>query len=97
MTAKAMTDLLLDGDTSRIGNIGARFAGVVFPGETLKVSIWKDGDGFVALVTAPSREDSVVLAGVQLVPASPTTPLAKDWQTSIGSQATCLTTVMIPS
>jgi acyl dehydratase len=69
MTAKAMTDLLLDGDTSRIGSYGARFAGVVFPGETLKVNIWKNGDGFQAVVTAPERDDAVALAGVELVPA----------------------------
>ena len=48
-----MVDTLLDGDTSRVGAYGARFAGVVFPGETLKASIWKDDDGFAACVTAP--------------------------------------------
>jgi acyl dehydratase len=69
MTAKAMTDLLLDGDASRIGSYGARFAGVVIPGETLKVSIWKAGDGFQAVVTAPERDDAVALAGVELTPA----------------------------
>jgi acyl dehydratase len=69
MTAKAMTDLLLDGDASGVGSYGARFAGVVFPGETLRVSVWKDGDGFAAHVTAPSRDDAVVLSGVELVPA----------------------------
>ena len=48
---------------------GARFAGVVFPGETLKASIWKEGDGFHAVVTAPERDDAVALAGVELIPA----------------------------
>jgi acyl dehydratase len=67
MTAKAMTDLLLDGDASRVGSYGARFAGVVYPGETLKVSIWHHGDGFVAIVTAPERDDAVALAGVELL------------------------------
>jgi acyl dehydratase len=69
MTAKAMTDLLLDGDASRVGSYGARFAGVVFPGERLQVNIWKNGDGFVAVVTAPERDDAVALAGVELIPA----------------------------
>ena len=46
MTCKAMVDARLDGDTSRVGSYGARFAGVVFPGEELKVNIWKEGEGF---------------------------------------------------
>ena len=69
MTCKAMVDALLDGDTARVGSYGARFAGVVFPGETLKASVWKAGDGFRAVVTAPERDDAVALAGVELVPA----------------------------
>ncbi len=69
MTCKAIVDALLDGDTSRVGSYGARFAGVVFPGETLKASVWKEGDGFRAVVTAPERDDAVALAGVELAPA----------------------------
>lgn len=34
MTCKAMVDAVLDADTSQVGSFGARFAGVVFPGET---------------------------------------------------------------
>ena len=70
MTAKALTDLLLDGDAARVGSYGARFAGVVFPGETLKVSIWKEGDAYQAIVTAPERDDAVALAGVEFTPAA---------------------------
>jgi acyl dehydratase len=69
MTCKAMVDKLLDGDTSRVGSYGARFAGVVFPGETLKASVWNEGDGFQAIVTAPERDDAVALASVELTPA----------------------------
>lgn len=68
MTCKALVDALLDGDTTRVGSYGARFAGVVFPGETLKASVWKEGDGFSAVVTAPERDDAVALAGVELTP-----------------------------
>ncbi len=69
MTCKALVDTLLDGDTARVGSYGARFAGVVFPGETLRASIWKEGDGFTAVVTAPERDDAVALAGVEFIPA----------------------------
>ena len=53
MTCKAMVDALLDGDTARVGSYGARFAGVVFPGETLKASVWKEDGRLRAVVTAP--------------------------------------------
>ena len=69
MVCKALTDTLLDADTTRVGSYGARFAGVVFPGETLKASVWKDGGHYIAVVTAPGRDDVAVLSDVELVPA----------------------------
>ena len=67
MTCKALVDTVLDADTTRVGSYGARFAGVVYPGETLKASVWQDGDRLSAIVTAPSRGNETVLAGVELV------------------------------
>ena len=67
MTCKAIVDTVLDADVTRVTSYGARFAGVVYPGETLKASIWQDGNRFSAMVTAPSRGDETVLAGVELV------------------------------
>jgi acyl dehydratase len=67
MTCKALVDTVLDADTTRVGSYGARFAGVVYPGETLKASVWQDGNRLRAVVTAPSRGDETVLAGVELV------------------------------
>ncbi|MGB0970736.1 MAG: MaoC/PaaZ C-terminal domain-containing protein [Mycobacterium sp.] len=69
MTCKALVDNLLDGDVSGLQSYGARMAGVVFPGETLRVTAWKTGDKFNAVVTAPERDDAVALAGVEFVPA----------------------------
>jgi acyl dehydratase len=66
---KALVDALLDGDVSRVGSYGARFAGVVFPGETLKASIWKQDGNFVGVLTVPSRDDAIVLSGLELNPA----------------------------
>jgi acyl dehydratase len=66
---KTIVDTFLDGDVSRVGSYRARFAGVVFPGETLKASLWKKNDKFVAVLTVPSRDDAVVLSGVELTPA----------------------------
>ncbi|MHC9296993.1 MaoC/PaaZ C-terminal domain-containing protein [Mycobacterium sp. LTG2003] len=66
---KAIVDNLLDGDVSQVASYGARFAGVVFPGETLQANIWKEDGRFVGVLTAPSRDNTVVLSGVELVPA----------------------------
>jgi acyl dehydratase len=72
MTCKALVDTLLDGDAGRVRSYGARFAGVVFPGETIRVSVWRngdgDGDGYVGVVTAPARDDVTVLSDVTLLP-----------------------------
>ena len=76
MTCKALVDNLLGGDVSRLKTYGARMAGVVFPGETLRVSVWKSAGapqsglkpGFKATVTVPDRDNAVALAGVEFVP-----------------------------
>jgi len=69
MTCKALVDNLLDGHVSGLRSYGARMAGVVFPGETLRVTAWKTDDKFNAVVTAPERDNAVALAGVEFVPA----------------------------
>lgn len=62
MTLKAVADTLLDGDVSRITAYRTRFAGVVFPGETLRIRMWA-GDGRVQVtVAAAERDDAPVLA-----------------------------------
>ncbi|MFV5990970.1 MaoC/PaaZ C-terminal domain-containing protein [Streptomyces sp. NPDC056231] len=62
MTLKAVADTLLDGEVARIGAYSTRFAGVVFPGETLRIRMWaRDGRVQVA-VTAAERDDAPVLA-----------------------------------
>lgn len=61
MTLKAVVDTLLDGDVTRVRSYATRFAGVVYPGETLRVGMWR-GDGEVrAAVSAVGRGDAPVL------------------------------------
>ena len=69
MTCKALVDTVLGGDAARVASYGARFAGVVFPGETIRAKVWRDGDKYVGVVTAPDRGDEIVLSGVELIPA----------------------------
>ncbi|MEU5278764.1 MaoC/PaaZ C-terminal domain-containing protein [Streptomyces asoensis] len=62
ITLKAVVDTLLDGDVGRVRSYATRFAGVVFPGETLRIRMWR-GDGAVRVaVSAPRRDDAPVLA-----------------------------------
>jgi acyl dehydratase len=69
ITCKVIVDACMDSDVSRVGSYGARFAGVVFPGETLVARMWREDGRIVANVTVPTRDNAVVLSGVELVPA----------------------------
>ncbi|MCS0605283.1 MaoC/PaaZ C-terminal domain-containing protein [Streptomyces sp. LP11] len=65
MTLKAVVDTLLDGDVGRVRGYTARFAGVVYPGETLRIRMWRGsgrGGGVRVAVSAAQREDAPVLA-----------------------------------
>lgn len=64
MSCKALTDRLLDGDVSSIASWSARFAGSVYPGETLVLSCWKDGDRVLVRGDVPERQVRVLGDGV---------------------------------
>ncbi|QNJ92804.1 MaoC family dehydratase N-terminal domain-containing protein [Mycolicibacterium fluoranthenivorans] len=66
--AKAIVDHFLDSDVAQVASYGARFAGTVIPGETLQANIWKQDGKFLGVLTAPSRDNAVVLSGVELIP-----------------------------
>jgi acyl dehydratase len=52
-------DELLAGDVTRVASFGTRFAGVLFPGETVRVRAWETSSGYQA--TATARGDALVL------------------------------------
>jgi len=54
---REVTEVLLDGDASRVDSFAARFSGVVFPGETIHVDAWDAGEQIVvnATVASPDR------------------------------------------
>jgi acyl dehydratase len=52
---------MLDGDVTMVGSFAARFSGVVYPGETLRVRIWRTEKGYQAVTTSINRSDEVVL------------------------------------
>jgi acyl dehydratase len=54
IVCKAVVDTVLDGDVTKVARYQARFAGVLFPGETIVTSMWKEGNQ--VLVSAKSKE-----------------------------------------
>ncbi|MGW7110788.1 MaoC/PaaZ C-terminal domain-containing protein [Streptomyces xanthophaeus] len=62
MTLKAVVDTVLDGDVSRVRAYRTRFAGIVFPGETLRIRMWQEPGRALVSVTAVERDDAPVLA-----------------------------------
>jgi acyl dehydratase len=67
MVCKAVVDAELDGDVSLVGGYGVRFAGVVFPGETLRTSVWREDGRLVLETTVDQRDNARALTGAELV------------------------------
>lgn len=47
MACKAAVQTVLDGDVTAVSRYVARFSGVVLPGDTLTVNLWREDDGVV--------------------------------------------------
>jgi acyl dehydratase len=61
MVCKAVVDNVLDGDTTAVGRYYGRFAGSVFPGETLRTKIWNQ-DGRILVETTILDRDIVAIS-----------------------------------
>ncbi|MGW7102036.1 MaoC/PaaZ C-terminal domain-containing protein [Streptomyces sp. NPDC054838] len=62
ITLKAVVDTVLAGDVSRVRAYRTRFAGIVFPGETLRIRMWEEPGRVRVAVAAVERDDAPVLA-----------------------------------
>ncbi|WP_170126042.1 MaoC/PaaZ C-terminal domain-containing protein [Nocardioides speluncae] len=62
IVAKALVDGLLDGDAARLTTLSVRFAGTLFPGETIRTSVWRDGNLLTLAATCPERDGAPVLS-----------------------------------
>jgi acyl dehydratase len=69
MVCKTVVDALLDGDVARIASYAVRFAGVVFPGETLRTAVWRDADRLRLVTTVDERDGALALDSAELVVA----------------------------
>jgi acyl dehydratase len=68
---RTVTDELLGGDAARVRAFTARFAGVVFPGETIRVRGWHSDEGILVSATIRAegeRDEAPVLADCVLTP-----------------------------
>jgi acyl dehydratase len=66
---RELTTALLGGDATRVLGFGARFTGVVYPGETIRVRGWHEGGRVLATATVAGegeRDDAPVLGDVVL-------------------------------
>ncbi|MFF9455764.1 MaoC/PaaZ C-terminal domain-containing protein [Streptomyces flaveolus] len=69
MAVKTVTDRLLGGDPARVTGCRTRFAGVFFPGETLRLRVWETPDGYRLTATAAERDDAPVLTDARMTAA----------------------------
>jgi acyl dehydratase len=60
IVCKAAVDHALGGDVTKVTGYAARFAGVVFPGETIVTSGWRDGDKILLNATTKERGTPVI-------------------------------------
>ncbi len=61
MVCMAVVDECLGGDASRLASYSTRFAGVVYPGETLRTRVWQTAEGLAVITTVADREDAPAL------------------------------------
>ncbi|MGW0045309.1 MaoC/PaaZ C-terminal domain-containing protein [Rhodococcus sp. NPDC003348] len=61
VVCKAVVDGVLDGDPTRVQSFSVRFAGSLYPGETIETAVWRDGDTLTLVATCPERDGQPVL------------------------------------
>jgi acyl dehydratase len=69
LVCRALVDEVLGGRAQDVRSFEARFTGVVFPGETLRTSVWRAGDRLLFATTVEERDGAPALAGGELVTA----------------------------
>jgi acyl dehydratase len=60
IVCKAAVDEILDGAVEKVAGYSARFAGVVFPGETIVTSMWKEADKIMISAKTKERDTPVI-------------------------------------
>ncbi len=60
VVCKAVVDNVLEGDVTRVARYQVRFAGVVFPGETIVTSVWREGERLLIAAKTKERDTPVI-------------------------------------
>lgn len=61
IACRALLQALCDNEPTRIKKLNVRFLGVVYPGETLRTEVWREGDGRAAFRMRVVERDAIVL------------------------------------
>jgi acyl dehydratase len=64
IACRSVVDTVFGGDVSRVARYGARFSGVVFPGDTVVTSMWEDGDRILLEASTAGSGRAVLTNGV---------------------------------
>lgn len=60
IVCKAVVDTVLEGDVAAVTRFGARFSGVVYPGETIVTRMWREQEGWIVDARTAERDASVI-------------------------------------
>ncbi len=60
VVCKAVVDEVLGGDVTKVARYSVRFAGVGFPGETYRVSYWREGDRILIAAKSKERDAKII-------------------------------------
>jgi len=69
VVCKAVVDHVLDGDVTRVLDYSTRFAGIVYPGETLTVNVWREANCLILNATVADRDNAPALDSTTLTHA----------------------------
>jgi acyl dehydratase len=66
VVCKAVVDEVLGGDVAKVARYQARFAGVGYPGESYRISWWREGDAVLIQANAADRGDAPILSNAAI-------------------------------
>jgi acyl dehydratase len=66
IACKAAVDNVLGGDVTAVARYQVRFTGVVFPGETVLTSMWREADGRIVLSATTKERGQPVLSNAAI-------------------------------